>query len=154
LILISCRQENKESDITRSPGSLLPLADPACVLSATQSRSVRIWGSSMSRISLLAVSFFVFLPLARADDNPSWSPQAAANYLDQRANEWQNWSNAARGQGTVCISCHTALPLVLARPALERRLNETSAGRSEEAWLANVTKRVENWDKIVAQPGA
>lgn len=74
---------------------------------------------------------------------PAWNPKAAAQYLDARAEEWLRWSGSARGQGTVCLSCHTTLPFALARPAL----GESAA---EKQLLASVSKRVENWDKIVS----
>jgi hypothetical protein len=89
---------------------------------------------------------------ARGEDSaqPLWSPKAAAQYLDGRASWWLNWSGAARGQETVCLSCHTTLPFVLARPALGGPLGEKAAGVIEQKLIDNVKKRVENWEKIVA----
>src|SRR5438105_14057842 len=81
---------------------------------------------------------------------PTWSPAAAAKYLDGRADAWLAWSGAARGQGTTCISCHTTLPFALARPALAASLGETRAGATENKFIVNLKKRVENWDKSVA----
>src|SRR5438552_4010666 len=81
---------------------------------------------------------------------PSWSPKAAAKYLYGRADWWLNWSGAARGQGTACLSCHTSMPFALARPALGAQLGETAAGAVEKRLIDNLKKRVENWDKIVA----
>src|SRR5438132_5235803 len=78
---------------------------------------------------------------------PAWDAKAAVQYLDARAEEWLRWSGAARGQGTVCLSCHTALPFALARPVL----GESAV---EKQLLANVVKRVQNWDKIVADAEA
>src|SRR4051812_33017146 len=82
-----------------------------------------------------------------AKPTPAWSPKAAATYLDGRAKEWLNWSGAARGQGTVCLSCHTAMPIALARAALAERLGEKTPGPVEKALLDNVKKRVANWNK-------
>ncbi len=82
---------------------------------------------------------------------PAWSPEAAANYLDGRAAWWRTWSGSARGQGTVCLSCHTALPIALARPALAERLGETAAGAAEKSLLDSLKKRVESWDRITAE---
>src|SRR6185295_13386636 len=48
----------------------------------------------------------------------TWNPEAAAAYLDHRADWWMGWQGAARDHGTFCVSCHTALPYALARPAL------------------------------------
>jgi squalene-hopene/tetraprenyl-beta-curcumene cyclase len=89
---------------------------------------------------------------ARGGDaaQPSWRPKAAGQYLDGRADWWLNWSGAARGQGTACISCHTAMPFALARPALAEPLGETAAGAVERRLIDGVTKRVESWGKIVS----
>jgi squalene-hopene/tetraprenyl-beta-curcumene cyclase len=81
---------------------------------------------------------------------PRWSPKAAATYLDGRADWWLSWSGSARGQGTVCLSCHTSMPFALARPALGAQLGETAAGAAESRLIDIVKKRVENWDKIAA----
>jgi squalene-hopene/tetraprenyl-beta-curcumene cyclase len=83
-------------------------------------------------------------PAAVAGD---WSPQAAADYLDGRADWWLRWDAAARGNGTACLSCHTAVPFALGRSALGRRVGESEArGRM----VAGVARRVANWDKIVS----
>jgi len=80
---------------------------------------------------------------------PGWSPADAAKYLDSRAKWWSEWPNAARGQGTACISCHTTFGYALARPAL----GEKEPGAIETQVFDNVKKRVANWDKIVGEPG-
>src|ERR1019366_1621277 len=85
---------------------------------------------------------------------PSWNAEATAQYLDGRAQWWLDWPSAARGQGTSCISCHTALHFALARPALGVQLGETEAAPSEKRMLDNVKKRVANWGKIVAEDKA
>jgi squalene-hopene/tetraprenyl-beta-curcumene cyclase len=85
---------------------------------------------------------------------PSWDPKAAAAYLDGRAEWWLGWSGSARGQGTACLSCHTSMPIALARAALGQRLGETTAGAAETKLIAGLQKRVENWDKIVAAPAS
>jgi len=86
----------------------------------------------------------------RADGDPSvaWNRKAAAAYLDQRATWWTTWPNAQRDHGTFCVSCHTALPYALARPALRRPLGETAASPAETALLANITKRVMLWREV------
>ncbi len=86
--------------------------------------------------------------------SPSWSPLAAAAYLDGRAKWWLGWSGAARGRGTACLSCHTSVPFALARPALARQLGETTVGAAEQQVIDQVKKRVANWAKIVADPAA
>jgi squalene-hopene/tetraprenyl-beta-curcumene cyclase len=79
-----------------------------------------------------------------------WSPKAAAAYLDERADFWFSWSGAARGQGTACFSCHTSLPIALARPSLREALGESQAGKVEKKMMDNLAKRVENWDTIAS----
>jgi squalene-hopene/tetraprenyl-beta-curcumene cyclase len=108
------------------------------------------------RLAVMTVAFILLALLsvgkARAGDAapPTWSPKTAAKYLDGRADWWLNWSGAARGQGTACLSCHTSMPFALARPALGMALGETAAGAVETRLIDNLKKRVENWDKIVA----
>lgn len=88
-------------------------------------------------------------------DEPAaaWSPRAAADFLDRRAEWWFGWSGSARGRGTACLSCHTAVPFALARPALDRVLGEP-AGRVEQRLLDGVRTRVDNWAAITAAPAA
>ena len=78
----------------------------------------------------------------------SWVPKTAAEYLDYRAGWWMEWSGAARDHGTFCISCHTALPYALARPALRPALAEQGLSSNEQKLLDNVTKRVRLWNQV------
>lgn len=78
----------------------------------------------------------------------SWDPKAAAAYLDQRAQWWMGWQEAARDHGTFCVSCHTTLPYVLARPALRKVLAETGPSVNEGLFLENISKRVRLWKEI------
>lgn len=78
----------------------------------------------------------------------SWNPQIAARYLDRRETAWAAWPGAARDQQTFCVSCHTALPYALARPALRVSTDNTVRTPAETALLADVTKRVRNWSSI------
>ena len=94
----------------------------------------------------------VFVPAIRsqaaADDSPTWNPKAAAAYLDQRSDWWAKWPSAARDHGTFCVSCHTAAPYALARPALRKALGEAGPSAPEIALFANVTKRVTQWKDV------
>ena len=83
-----------------------------------------------------------------ADEGSQWNGKAAAAYLDQRAGWWSTWPTAARDHGTFCISCHTALPYALARPALRSALSESGPSANERALLDNVSKRVRLWDEV------
>ena len=77
-----------------------------------------------------------------------WNPKAAAAYLDRRAEWWITWPAAARDQGTFCISCHTALPYALSRPALRAALDEKAPSASEQKLLNSITKRVRSWQEV------
>jgi squalene-hopene/tetraprenyl-beta-curcumene cyclase len=83
-----------------------------------------------------------------APDAASWSPQAAAVYLDQRESEWEAWPVAARDHGTFCVSCHTAMPYALSRPALRAELGQERLSVDESELLENVTKRVRLWKDV------
>jgi squalene-hopene/tetraprenyl-beta-curcumene cyclase len=79
---------------------------------------------------------------------PSWNARAAAGYLDGRMEWWLHWPNAARDHDTACVSCHTALPYALARPALHALLAERESSPQERAMVAHVEKRVRMWREV------
>jgi squalene-hopene/tetraprenyl-beta-curcumene cyclase len=78
-----------------------------------------------------------------------WNARAAAAYLDQRETWWMSWSTAARDHGTYCVACHTSLPYLMAEPSLRQALGEGQISPTEQALLANVTKRVLSWDSVM-----
>jgi squalene-hopene/tetraprenyl-beta-curcumene cyclase len=78
----------------------------------------------------------------------SWNRKAAAAYLDQREGWWADWPVAARDHQTFCVSCHTALPYALSRPALRQALAEKTPSVNEQRLLENVTKRVRLWKDV------
>jgi squalene-hopene/tetraprenyl-beta-curcumene cyclase len=78
----------------------------------------------------------------------SWDQKAAAAYLDQRAGWWMEWPKAARDHETFCVSCHTAVPYALSRPALRKALAEETPSVNERRLLENVTKRVRLWKEV------
>jgi squalene-hopene/tetraprenyl-beta-curcumene cyclase len=71
---------------------------------------------------------------ARAAD---WSPERAARYLDGRLEEWFAWKPAASPDGP-CVSCHTGMTYLLARPALRRRLGEPGPTSYETGLLTRL----------------
>ena len=83
-----------------------------------------------------------------AQDAGGWSSKAAAGYLDGRINWWMGWQSAKRDHETFCISCHTALPYAMARPALRAALGETAPSAPEQKMLDNVIKRVRLWNEV------
>ncbi len=80
--------------------------------------------------------------------SPQWNARAAADYLDARERWFLAWPNAARDHGTACISCHTALPYALARPALAAVLHEPAPSAPERTLLDHVVKRVRLWNEV------
>jgi squalene-hopene/tetraprenyl-beta-curcumene cyclase len=78
----------------------------------------------------------------------TWNEKSAAAYLDQRANWWMEWPKSARDHETFCISCHTAVPYALSRPALRKSLAESAPSANERRLLDNVTKRVRLWKEV------
>jgi hypothetical protein len=94
-------------------------------------------------------------PWVVAADKPAatvaagWDKPAAARYLDSREVWWQGWDHDKRDHGTRCVSCHTQAPYALARPELRSALGESGVSASEQAMLADVEKRVRNWDTML-----
>src|SRR5437764_11541824 len=77
-----------------------------------------------------------------------WDQKTAAAYLDQRAAWWMAWPKAARDHETFCVSCHTAVPYAISRPALRRPLAEEAPSANERRLLENITKRVRLWKEV------
>lgn len=86
-----------------------------------------------------------WLRAAPPSETQTWNPKAAAAYLDRRAGWWMAWPAAARGDGTFCVSCHTAVPYILARPALRVVLGEQGPSENERRLLEDARKRVRLW---------
>jgi squalene-hopene/tetraprenyl-beta-curcumene cyclase len=103
---------------------------------------------TISAFAALALSFFPAASQAATNDAGSWDSKAAAAYLDQRADWWMGWDQSVRDHDTHCVSCHTALPYALARPALRGALGEQSLSAVEQKLLANVAKRVRLWNEL------
>ncbi|MGA8740335.1 MAG: hypothetical protein WB561_04015 [Terracidiphilus sp.] len=80
-----------------------------------------------------------------ASATPTWSPTAAANYLDSRETWWQGWDRAHKDHGTLCVSCHTQASYALARPVLRGPAGERAPSAQEQVMLASVEKRVREW---------
>jgi squalene-hopene/tetraprenyl-beta-curcumene cyclase len=77
-----------------------------------------------------------------------WDREGAAAYLDARMDVWFAQAKQLRtGQAqTACVSCHTTVPYVLARPALRRAMQVSTATPQEVRVLEETTRRVENDD--------
>ena len=70
-----------------------------------------------------------------------WNPEAAARYLDGRQKEWFAWKPAISADGP-CVSCHTGMTYLLARPALRQRLKETQPTMYEVGLLDRLRAKV------------
>ena len=62
-----------------------------------------------------------------------------------------HWEPAQRARETFCISCHTAVPYALARPALRVVGGETAPVPQEEALVDNVRRRVRLWAEVAPE---
>ncbi len=105
----------------------------------------------LSRLRNVVVLIVVLVacPMAGAGgERKSWKPDEARKYLDERQKAWFAFSSADRGEGetrTSCVSCHTVIPYVLARPVRRKLAGAKIAAEQEEKLLAQTRMRVENW---------
>jgi squalene-hopene/tetraprenyl-beta-curcumene cyclase len=105
----------------------------------------------MRRVLALSIGTVVLGLAALAAQAPSgggWDARAAAGYLDGRMKWWLEWPNAARDHDTRCVSCHTAAPYALARPALRATLGERETTANERTMAVHVTTRVRAWKDV------
>src|ERR1044071_3691442 len=86
--------------------------------------------------------------ITRSAAAQGWDMRAAATYLDARQTWWSSWPTAARDHQTACVSCHTALPYALARPALRVASHESAPANSERQLIVGVVKRVTMWRDV------
>jgi squalene-hopene/tetraprenyl-beta-curcumene cyclase len=100
-------------------------------------------------VFLACVVTYGMLACARPSSHIShtWNPETAARYLDYREVWWGNWIPASRDHDTYCISCHTNVPYVFARPALRHVLGEREQTPVEQKLLNDVRTRVRDWNK-------
>jgi squalene-hopene/tetraprenyl-beta-curcumene cyclase len=123
----------------------------------------RAWGVSLTAIlRFVSVCFHVFLmglaingftarrgtPQIERAVSVGWDREGAAKYLDERMELWFTTAKKLRtGQSeTACVSCHTTIPYVLARPALRRAMHVSSATPLERRLVEETTRRVESYD--------
>ena len=101
-------------------------------------------------ILVVVASVVALVAAARAamGDSQTWNPKQAAAYLDGRAEWWSTWPNAARDHETFCVSCHTAAPYAIGRPALRALLKESGPSAQERRLHENVARRVKLWNEV------
>ncbi len=83
-------------------------------------------------------------PMMAAD----WNARAAAAYLDECQSKWFAWPVAQKAGGP-CISCHTGVSYLVARPILRQVLRESEPTKWETGLRDALRTRVESRD-----PGA
>ncbi|MBZ5603199.1 MAG: hypothetical protein LAO79_12935 [Acidobacteriia bacterium] len=84
------------------------------------------------------LAFLLAIPAICAD----WNPRAAADYMDARQKAWFAWPQATRS-GAACISCHTGMTYLLARPELRHVLGEKSATEYERGYSQTLRARAD-----------
>jgi squalene-hopene/tetraprenyl-beta-curcumene cyclase len=111
---------------------------------------VAVWRHTETRAagSAKPKAIATYLDQPKNETVNSWDQKAAAAYLDQRAGWWMEWPKAARDHQTFCVSCHTAVPYALSRPALRQGLAKEAPSVNERRLLDNVTKRVRLWKEV------
>jgi squalene-hopene/tetraprenyl-beta-curcumene cyclase len=70
-----------------------------------------------------------------------WNPRLAAAYLDERQKAWFAWKPAASPEGP-CVSCHTGMTYLMARPELRRALGERDPTLYERGLLDRLRSKV------------
>ena len=115
------------------------LASPLCVLR-----------SPMRIIGITAFALAAFCGTAAGESN--WSPRLAAQHLDGRLQAWLDFTATQPKQHLACISCHTSLPYLLARPALRQSLGEPGPAGYESRLLEQVRARVREWGGTAYYP--
>ena len=90
---------------------------------------------------LILLTFVAFMVAIANVLTADWSPEAAARYLDQRQKQWFEWKPAASANGP-CVSCHTGMTYLLARPALRRVLKEDQPTAYERGLLDRLRANV------------
>jgi hypothetical protein len=86
-------------------------------------------------------TFIALLVATTATLSADWNPELAARYLDGRQKEWFSWKPAMSADGP-CVSCHTGMTYLLARPALRRRLKERQQTVYETGLLDRLRAKV------------
>ena len=96
----------------------------------------------MKMLRLLTIlGAVVFMAATAVVLTADWSPQAAARYLDGRQQQWFEWKPALSADGP-CVSCHTGMTYLLARPALRRVLKEDQPTVYERGLLDRLRAKV------------
>jgi squalene-hopene/tetraprenyl-beta-curcumene cyclase len=98
----------------------------------------------MVRIFNCALLAIIFCVTAFSAD---WDPKLAAKYLDQRQKQWFDWP-ITQAAGGPCVSCHTGLPYLVARPHLRKALGETTKTEFESGLLEGLQTRLASGESM------
>jgi len=104
--------------------------------------------TSTVALTIAVLSLGAAAPALAGADAATFDAKAAAAYMDARQTWWQGWSNSQRDHDTFCVSCHSAMPYALARPALRGAAGETGPSEPERKLIENVVKRVTMWRDV------
>ena len=85
--------------------------------------------------------FLGFLLSVMQTSAADWSPKLAAQYLDGRQKEWFAWKPAMSANGP-CVSCHTGMTYLMARPVLRQALREPGPTEFERGLMARLPTNV------------
>ena len=96
-------------------------------------------------VAFLVFAFMSGCSRAPAKISTSLDLGAAGRYLDGREAWWMQWVGSSRDHGTFCVSCHTALPYALSRPALRFAKGDPNLSPNERLLIDDVIKRVRLW---------
>ena len=104
--------------------------------------------TSMVALTIAVLSFGAAATARAGADAPTFDAKAAAAFMDARQTWWQGWSNSQRDHDTFCVSCHSAMPYAIGRPALRGALGEQGPSEPERKLIENVAKRVTMWRDV------
>src|SRR5256886_5950480 len=107
--------------------------------------------SPLRNVVVLIVVLVACSMAGAGGERRSWKPEKAEAYLDERQKAWFAFSSADRGEGetrTSCVSCHTVLPYVLARPVLRKFVGTETTSEQEKKLAAQIRMRVEKWREL------
>jgi squalene-hopene/tetraprenyl-beta-curcumene cyclase len=113
-----------------------------------RSSSSSVAASATAALLAVLVGLAAGVVAAQSPAGPAWNREAAAKYLDERIDAWFAAGKPLRtGDGEVtCVSCHTVVPYVLARPALRRAMHMMAPTPQEARVLQGVVRRVATYD--------
>ncbi len=124
---------------------------PEIVSSGQFSRSIAIFMKLLTSTAILIAVGSAATPTptahAQAEQQIGWDRQAAAQYLDARIDLWfERATELKTGEAkTTCVSCHTVVPYLLARPVLRKAMHVAESTPQEAKLLKEMALRIETY---------